>query len=305
MIQSKRFLISAPLAVIDLAKSGEDWFSEFLFSNADSKYLKAAYNDVVVYDRYNNQHSFSGRLVYSGMIQSDQVDVLNESVNMLDSNAAIFRLNNLNKSEKVKLLNLGITIFEKNWVSPDDQTKQYFLMSVCQDADDLGDIRYEFVETLTGEPIAFFKGLNHKHVDVIGLLHALVPTTKVFSLEKDKYELIAKKLIAENKGVYGYGRPKFMGVREKSVGGEIVCMEATVIFVMLDSQINVKFELNDYTTVADAKYDKVSITTSVMKDGSAFTENLDMQAIVDRHLDVDSAFKILVKEYQEKNNPPL
>lgn len=305
MIQSKRFLISAPLAVIDLAKSGEDWFSEFLFSNADSKHLKAAYNDVVVYDRYNNRRSFSGRLVYSGMIQSDQVDVLNESVNMLDSNAAIFRLNNLNKSEKVKLLNLGIAIFEKNWVSPDGQTKQYFLMSVCQDADDLGDIRYEFVETLTGEPIAFFKGLNHKHVDVIGLLHALVPTTKVFSLEKDKYELIAKKLIAENKGVYGYGRPKFMGVREKSVGGEIVCMEATVIFVMLDSQINVKFELNDYTTVADAKYDKVSITTSVMKDGSAFIENLDMQAIVDRHLDVDSAFKILVKEYQEKNNPPF
>lgn len=307
MIQLPRFLITAPLAAINFADSGDDWFSEFLFSNSNNLNIKKGENLITYVDHHGSRRSFNGRLIYSGIKQSTHTEILSEPVNILNGNRVLFRLAHTSTHKAPTLINIGLAIFE---IEPETEhptnpmIKKYFVLGVCQDTDNLSNTNIECIESLHGEAVGFFKGLNNKHVDVIELLHALISTTKVFANEADKYELIAKKLIGEQKGFYSYSRPKILRVVEKRETSRIVCQEATLMLLFLDSQIEVKFKLNNYSAIQDAAYISHEIKTTVIDDGSDYIKNLDFDGMVKRHLDVAKVFEVLRNEYKDRNAPP-
>lgn len=306
MIQLPRFLVAAPLAAINLADSGADWFKEFLFSNHSHHDITKGENLITYIDQHGTKRSFNGRLLYAGIKQSTHSEILNEQLNVVNEHRVLFRLAKQSLREDPKLLNLGLVVFEiaTDYEDlPPPLIKNLFVLGVCQDAKNPSNMNVECIEHLQGNASGIFKNLNNKHVDVIGLLHALISTTRHFAYDSDKYELIAKKLIAEQNGLYGASRPKILNMVEDSIGGEIICKKATLLLLFLDSEIRVSFELNDYHSIADAAYVAHQVETKIIQDGSAYMKDLDFDALVKKHLDVNKLFEVLRHEYKERNTP--
>lgn len=309
MIQLPRFLINAPLAAISLADSGADWFKEFVFSNNSHQDITKGENLITYIDQHGTKRSFNGRMLYAGIKQSTHTEILNEPLNVVNQNRVLFRLAHHSLREDPTLLNLGLMVFEiaedDNQDLPHPLIKKLFVLGVCQDAKNLNNMNIECIERLEGNATGIFKSLNNKHVDVIGLIHAIISTTRNFANDADKYELIAKKLIAEQNGLYGLSRPKILQADEESIGGEIICKKATLLLLFLDSEIRVSFELNDYHSIAHAAYVAHQVETKVIQDGSTYMKDLDFDALVKKYLNVDELFEVLRHEYKERNTPPL
>lgn len=309
MIQLPRFIITAPLAMMNLADSGNDWFKEFLFTNDSRLDIKSGSNLISYIDLHGTRRSFNGRLIHTGIKRSNHTEVLGENINIGNQNRVLFRLAHKPVHDQPSLLNFGLAIFEMHLDNADQNrsgvTQDFFVLAVSQDANNLSNINVECIEHIRGDAASFFKGLNNKHVNVIELVHSLISTTRCFAFDADKYELIAKKLLGELKGFYGTSKPKVLKVKEKSVTSNILCEEATLMLLFLDSQIEVTFKLNDYTSIDDAAYVSHEVKTVVLDDGSDYIKSLDFDALVKKHLDVDKVFEVLREEYRECNTPPL